>query len=462
MARPWRVALAGIAAESCTFSPLRSGLADFVQLAGDELLASEAAAHFRAAGGCEIRGGLLARALPGGVLERGAFAELRARLRAELAPLVEQGLDGVLLDLHGALAAEGCADAELAILRDLRALAPGLPLGAAFDLHGNLSAAAAAELDVLTAYRTAPHIDVAETRGRAAALLARRMAGARPRRADAPIPALLTGEQTATTVEPGRSLWARVGELAARPGIWDASLFVGYAWADEERAGARAVCYADRQEDADAGAELLRRAYWDSREDCRWPAPLLAPAACPAWLDGLDAGGPAWLSDAADNPTAGGVGDEHAMLDVALADAGRAWLVAGVADPEAYAAAAAAGPGARVELAVGGRLSGRPNPRPAPYGVERIEDGVAVLGHGAAKVLCAARRRTFHEPDDFARLGVALDAFDAVALKVGYLPPALARGAREHRLVAGPGCVPPDITRLRYRRARFDYPALAA
>ncbi|MBF2734986.1 MAG: M81 family metallopeptidase [Betaproteobacteria bacterium AqS2] len=462
MARPWRVALAGIAAESCTFSPLRSSLADFVQLAGEELLASEAAADFAAAGGLEIRGGLLARALPGGVLEREAFAALRARLRAELEPLVAQGLDGVLLDLHGALAAEGCEDAELELLREIRQIAPGLPLGAAFDLHGNLSAAAAAELDVLTAYRTAPHVDVAATRARAAALLIRRMAGEQPSRADAPIPALLTGEQTATTVEPGRSLWNQVAELAERPGIWDASLFVGYAWADEERAGARAVCYADRQEDADAGAELLRRAYWDRREDCQWPAPLLEPAACPAWIDGVEADGPAWLSDAADNPTAGGVGDEHAMLDVALADADRAWLVAGVTDPECYAAAAAAGPGAQLELAVGGRLTGRPNPRPVRYEVVKIAAGVAVLRHGATTLLCAAKRRTFHELDDYARLGVALGDYAAVALKVGYLPPAIADGARAHRLVAGPGCVPPDITKLAYRRARFDYPATAA
>ena len=63
-------------------------------------------------------------------------------------------------------------------------------------------------------------------------------------------------------------------------------------------------------------------------------------------------------------------------------------------------------------------------------------------------LLCAAQRRTFHELDDFARLGVELDAFDAVVLKVGYLPPEIECVARAHRLVAGPGCVPPDITRL--------------
>lgn len=460
---PWRIALAGIAAESCTFSPLRSELEDFVQLRGEQLRASTAAADFMDGGACELRGGFLARALPGGMLAADTFATLRARLLAEIEPLLAAGLDGIVLDLHGALAAEGCDDAEYEILRELRAcVGPALPLAAAFDLHGNLTAAAAAQLDVLTAYRTAPHIDVAATRRRARALLERCMAGQRPQAACVPIPVLLTGEQTATTVEPGKSAWQLVAEIAAAPGVWDASLFVGYAWADQARSGACAVCYADGQEQADDGAARLRDAYWDQREAFTWPEDPLAASDCVAWLDGLDEGATAFLSDAADNPTAGGVGDAWDMLALALADADRRWLIAGLADPAVAQQASDAGVGAEIEAALGGRWSGRPNPQAQRYRIVALADSVAVLACGATTVLCTARRRTFHELEDFTDLGIELSDYQAVVIKVGYLPPAIARIARRHRLVSGAGCVPPDISALDYQQARFAHPPHAS
>ena len=53
--------------------------------------------------------------------------------------LLANGCDGVLLDLHGAMVAEHLEDGEGELLRRVRAVAPGVPIGVALDMHANLS-----------------------------------------------------------------------------------------------------------------------------------------------------------------------------------------------------------------------------------------------------------------------------------------------------------------------------------
>ena len=57
----------------------------------------------------------------------------------------------------------------------------------------------------------------------------------------APIPVLMPGERSSTEYEPAKRLWAQLPAMNAKPGVLDASLMVGYVWADEPRATACAV-----------------------------------------------------------------------------------------------------------------------------------------------------------------------------------------------------------------------------
>jgi microcystin degradation protein MlrC len=91
---------------------------------------------------------------------------------------IVRGLDrlgpfqGVYLDMHGAMAVEGLDDAEADFFAAVRAMAGrDALLSASYDLHGNVSEQIMRELDLLTAYRTAPHTDMEETRERAVRLL---------------------------------------------------------------------------------------------------------------------------------------------------------------------------------------------------------------------------------------------------------------------------------------------------
>ena len=119
---------------------------------------------------------------------------------------------------------------------------PDCLITASYDLHGNISQRVIDQLDGFSAFSTAPHIDREETFRRACDVLLHAWTSkVRPTVVWAPIPVLMPGERSSTEYEPARRLWAQLPPVNARPGILDASLLVGYVWADEPRATASAV-----------------------------------------------------------------------------------------------------------------------------------------------------------------------------------------------------------------------------
>jgi microcystin degradation protein MlrC len=100
-----------------------------------------------------------------------ATAETFDWLREELIGALTAALpvDGVLLALHGAMAAEGHPDVEGEILQAVRAaVGDQVPVVATLDLHANVTPAMVAAADALVLYHTAPHVDVMNTGKRAA------------------------------------------------------------------------------------------------------------------------------------------------------------------------------------------------------------------------------------------------------------------------------------------------------
>src|SRR5690606_5441981 len=115
-------------------------------------------------------------------------------------------LDGVFLDLHGAMSVVGTDDAEGDLVAAIReVVGPEPMLSASMDLHGNVSEVLAREVDLLTCYRMAPHEDAWETKNRAARNLVQTLeTGVTPVRAWVKVPILLPGEKTSTRVEPAK------------------------------------------------------------------------------------------------------------------------------------------------------------------------------------------------------------------------------------------------------------------
>ena len=444
-----RIALGGLHTECSTYSPLLQRAEDFDRLEGDALVAM-ANVDF-AAVGLDPVPIFHDRSIPGGPVAPDVFAAQRAafvdRLRAE------GPFDGALMLMHGAMAVPDVPDPEGVFLCDVRAaLGPDAVIAATYDLHGQMTDAVAGALDIFAAYRTAPHIDVAETTMRAARMLAAALhGGPRPSVHWRPIPLLVSGEMSATTAEPCRSLYAALADHDGTLGVEDANLTIGYVWADVMRATAAAVVTAT---DPDAGrraCDAIADAYWTARHDLTFDmdaAPLGDALAM--------TGGEPWiLADSGDNPTAGGVGDRADAL-AALLESGRdGALVAGIADPAAHALLAAG----EQTVSLGGGLGGG-GPRVAVEAdAVDMRGDCAVVAAGGIRIVVTARRRPFHRIADFDALGIDLADVDLLIVKSGYLVPEIAALPRRRVMALTSGAVSQDVAALENRhRPRPTWP----
>lgn len=478
LTRP-RVGIAGLAIEASTFSPHRTRLDDFTVTRDDALLAryewlggtgdsSTSAPWSRDVEWVPL---LHARALPGGPVEADAYARLKAEIldRAKAAG----PLDGLFFDIHGAMSVLGMTDAETDLATDLRSVIGDRALiSASMDLHGNVSQELAALCDLITCYRMAPHEDAWESRERAARNLVRRLAeGGRPELAWVPVPVLLPGEKTSTRLEPARSIYARVAEVAELDGVLDAAVWVGYAWADEPRCHAAVVVTGDDRDLIAEQARGLARAYWDARDDFRFVAPAGPFDECLTTAVASDKR-PFFISDSGDNPTAGGAGDVSYVLGRLVAAPPDADVIyASIVDPAAVAAAVAAGAGGEVSVEVGGKIDSGPSGPVRLSGTVRsllrsapIGGDIAVIQAGRLSVILTARRKPYHLIADFNLLGLDPLAADIVIVKIGYLEPELYGAAADWLLALTPGGVDQDLLRLGHRNLGgpvfpFDTPA---
>lgn len=459
----FRIAVGGIHTECSTSSPVLMQPEDFRVLRGQDLLAHEYF-DFLEAEGVEHLPLLHARAVPGGPLARATYegfkAEFLDRLKATLP------IDGLYLAMHGAMNVEGMDDAEGDWISAARAVVgPDVPVAASYDLHGNVTQKIIDQLDIFAGYRTAPHIDVRETMVRAWSMLVRALrTGEKPGVAWAPVPVLLPGERTSTEDEPAKSLYLKLPEHDAVPGIWDANLLVGYVWADEPRGTACAVVTAVDKAAAEKITAAIAQSYWDAREDFRF-GPVTGPLEEMLDIAESTETRPIILADSGDNPTGGGVGDRADVLKALLARSIDDVLIAGITDRPAVERCFAAGAGARVSLKVGGSLD------PASPSVEEEADVVflddpgsaaeqqAVVNIGGITLVLAARRRPYHNIADFTRLGLDPAKVRLLVVKSGYLSPELAPIANPNLMALTDGVINQDIENLpSHRRKQPIYP----
>lgn len=441
-----RIAIGGFHIESCTFSPLLSREEDFHITRGPALLDSYP--FLSPSPDVELFPLLHARAVPGGPVERGFYQRFKQEFLDGLRRSLP--LDGVYLPMHGAVSVEGLQDAEGDLLSAARAVVgQDCLIAAAYDLHGNVSQQVSHTVDYLSAYRTAPHVDWYETQERAyAVLLYCLREHFRPSKVHIPVPILLPGEQTSTEWEPAASLYRCISEVIEGEAVMDASILIGYVWADEPRSSASVLAYGRDAVKTIKAAVYLAQRFWDVREQFQFGVPALGVDACIRAAAESDVF-PVLVSDSGDNPTAGGAGDTPTVLERLLA--------LGVHD-------------ALVELSLGGKLDpvhAAPLPvtgrvvslHEVPWTLNRsgapgMLNRIAVVDVEGIQVVLTARRTPFHRIADFTSLGIDPYRQRIIVVKIGYLEPELKQLAAKSLLALSPGAVNQDITGLEYQHLR--------
>jgi microcystin degradation protein MlrC len=477
-----RIAIGQLWQETNTFNPLPTTRRDFERfgvLRGEEMVARMADTN--ELGGFiqslrdwperpEIVGLVRLPAWPAGRVAAETFSWLRDELLTSLRQALP--VDGVLLALHGAMAAEGAPDVEGTLLTEVRAiLGPAIPLVATLDLHANVTDRMVRAADALVLYHTAPHVDVFETGRRGAALLRRILVdGARPVVAFQKIPLVLPAER-ANTQDPASvsyGLRETLQRWEAEPAVLAAGLATVQPWLDVPEFGSAVVVVTDGDEELDrARCASLAATVWERRRDY---LPELVPIEDAVRAARENSSGLVVLSDSADATTSGAPGESTAILaELLLHEWERPAMVTFV-DPEVVQAADQAGAGAPLTVTLGGKRDRRfSRPVALDVRVEKVFDACfilsghlgrnlpidmgrsAVLRHGGIYVIVTSESGPHFAPELFTAAG--LDPF-AAALLVAKSPcgfrAAYADSAVRILVVRAPGCAPPDFWRYEY------------
>ena len=402
-----RIAIAGFQHETNSFGIGKAGLAEFEMadswpglLTGAEAISGThgmnlpiagfaAAAQKAGATLCPI---LWCAAEPSGPVTDEAFDAIATRILDGLAAAMP--LDGVYLDLHGAMITQSHFDGEGALLGLIRAqVGPDLPIAISLDMHANLSEQLVQRADSISIFKTYPHLDMAETGARAWARLQQIMSGARFAKAFRRAPFLVPVHAQATTREPARGLYA---DLPAEQDRF-VELAFGFTAGDTPIVGPSVIAHAPTQAKADAlaEAELARFCAAKSAFDTH----LATPEEAVAMAQSTRSQKPVVLADVQDNPGAGASSDTTGLLR-ALVDGGAQNALLGLMhDPDLARSAHAAGVGAVISGPLGGR-SGLPSDAPfeGRFEVLAVRDSVIRYsgemyggGHADPGLSCALR-----------------------------------------------------------------------
>jgi len=385
-----RIAVGGFLHETNTFAPTKAGYDAFIHGGGWPRMELGAdiprnirsinvglAGFIEAAEeqGWDLVPTIFAAATPSAHVTEDAFERI-AKVMIDGITAADQ-IDAVYLDLHGAMVTEHLDDGEGEILARVRhVIGKNLPLVVSLDLHANVTPEMVEHADALIAYRTYPHVVMADT-GRACAAHLALMLNTKQRFAKAfrQLPFLIPISWQCTIDQPAKGIYEKLAALQGEA-VPTLSFAPGFPAADFKDCGPSVFAYGRTQADADAAADRIAAIIENHEDD--FDGKIYSPdeGVLRAMELAKTANKPIVIADTQDNPGAGADSDTTGMLRALVRNGATRAAIGVIWDPESARAAHAAGVGATVTLALGGK-SGIPGDQPykETFVVEELSDG---------------------------------------------------------------------------------------
>jgi len=408
----------------------------------------------------------------GGMVTRDAFERISGSIVGRLSEAMP--VDAVYLDLHGAMVTEDFEDAEGELLRRVRAaVGARVPVVISLDYHSNVTPQMVELSDALIAYRTYPHVDRVETGQYAAKAMEELLKRGRPAgRALRKAPFLIPLNGQCTLVEPSKSVVAL--SKVCEDGLVNLSYLAGFPPSDLYWCGPSVIAHAWTQQDADRAADAMLSAI--VAEERNFAEEMVSPeeGVARAIAVSKNARRPVVIADTQDNPGCGGTADATGLLKALVAADAQGAVLGYLCDAEAAKAAHAAGEGATIRIALGGR-SGPAGVTPfeAEFTVAKLGSGkfktdgvvsggrnvdmgpMALLQVGGVKVAVTSKRMQALDQAPFRHLGIEPKEQKILALKStchyrGEFQPI----AEEVIVVLAPGYYLADPTLYPFKRLR--------
>jgi microcystin degradation protein MlrC len=382
--------------------------------------------------------------------------------------------DAIYLDLHGAMVAQHVDDGEGELLSRIRALVgPDMKIVVSLDLHGNITERMLSLADALVAYRTYPHVDMADTGRRAGELLLQLMGGRKLHLVSRRVPFLIPVNSMSTMLQPARGIYELLEELEPR-GTLSLSFAPGFPASDFEECGPVVWGYGFDKERVEQAVQTLFARI--CRPEEQWAVQFEEPDAAVqhAMRVAQTATRPVILADTQDNPGVGGDANTTGLLRALLKAGAQDAALGLICDPAAAAAAHRAGVGARIDIALGGcpQVLGD-EPLRGSFLVEALSEGKFVFGGpmmngkeadlgpmaclriGGVRIVVSSGKAQLLDRNMYRAVGIEPEAMKILVNKSSvHFRADFAAIAQEILVVRAPGPFIADPSQLPWRRLR--------
>jgi len=362
-----RIAVAGFQHETNTFASTLATYGEFEKadawpglIRGDEVIRALSGVHASltgfvdaamASGGYEIIPVLWCAAEPSSYVTTDAFERIADMIVNDIGCAGD--LDGIYMELHGAMVTQKHEDGEGELLRRIRDLTgPDLPIAVSFDFHANVTPEIMKHASSINIFRTYPHIDLVETGAKSFTSLERLLTAEPLFKAfrQAPFLVPLTAQHTGS--EPCRSLYASLDQLVGES-FCTADIAMGFPPADIFHSGPSVVAYAGSQEEADSVADTLLQSFIDA--EAIFNDGLQSPESAVADAMAYTGPKPVVIADAQDNSGAGASSDTTGLLSALVRGNAQGAVLALLDDAEVAAKSHKMGMGAEFMASLGGK-----------------------------------------------------------------------------------------------------------
>jgi microcystin degradation protein MlrC len=469
-----RLFYAALALEANTFLPLPTSYHAFVEKLyyppgqyparqSHQTGAMDAVRARAKAGAFELIEGSCYAAQPGGAAARAAYERMRDEILAQLKAALP--VDGVVLNLHGAMVAHGYDDCEGDILERVRALVgKTCVIGVELDPHCHLTAKRCALADIIVLFKEYPHTDFAERGEEVVDLVLRTI-----RREIKPVKSVFDCRMIAsfpTSIQPMRGLVDRIMALEGKERVLSISIGHCFPYGDVPESGARILVITDdAKPHGDRLAEQIGRELIALREQAAPPEYSVDGAIDFALAQ---PGGPIVIADTTDNAGGGAPSDNTTFLHRLIARGVQGAAVAPIWDPIAVRFAFDAGEGARLPFRFGGK-TGLTSGSPVDAEVEIIRcvrnahqtfagavvplGDVASIRMGGVEAVLISTRAQAMGSDLFSNFGIDPKARKILVVKSNQHFYASFSQIAAHVIYAeGDGALPRDVRKLPWAR----------
>lgn len=320
-----KVFIGGFMHETITFSKKHTTLNDFMN--SQYRVGQELYQHYKGVKNCiggfiekleenkvELVCSLNTSTTPGGLVKREVYDNVLAQWEKDIAE--NPDINGIVLNLHGAMVVEGITDPEGALLKRLKELTHfKIPIMATLDFHANIGPNMVQYSDALIGYKTYPHVDMFNCALEIAELMVHTLnQKVKPLMVYRNIPLVSPLLAQGTYKEPIKSLIELAKTIEKEENILSVSIVPGFGYADIPENGFTVIVVTNNDEKlANQKLNLICEKVWSIRSELRCK-PLPVKEAVLLAKQTVNAKGPIIMCDASDNPGGGGAGDGVAIL----------------------------------------------------------------------------------------------------------------------------------------------------